>query len=254
MAEKVHPGVDSPPHSPPPQSKPAAAPGSTYVIQLPKDQIYRRPPPENAERMKKLAKTNRRRSNRLCRCLGYTLAAAILLLILLGIAAAVFYFVYKPESPKYTVDSIAITGFNLSSSRPISPEFDVSISANNPNDKIGIYYKKKSSVQVYYSDDRLSAGVLPVFYQPVNNVTVFKTALRGNNIVLSRADHSELLTAQTQKKVPLKLNLKAPIKIKVGGVKTWTINVKVKCDLTVDSLTAKSKIVSKHCDYSVKLW
>ncbi|WOH03799.1 hypothetical protein DCAR_0623199 [Daucus carota subsp. sativus] len=38
-------------------------------------------------------------------CLGYTLAAAILLLILLGIAAAVFHFVYKPESPKYTVNS-----------------------------------------------------------------------------------------------------------------------------------------------------
>ena len=108
-------------------------------------------------------------------CLGYTLAAAILLLILLGIVAAVFYFVYKPESPKYTVDSIAITGYNLSSSRPISPEFGVSISANNPNDKIGIYYEKKSSIQVYYSDDRLSVGILPVFYQPVNNVTVFKT-------------------------------------------------------------------------------
>lgn len=249
MAEKVHPNIDSPP-----PSQPAAAPANTYIIQLPKDQIYRHPPPENAERIKKLSKLNRRRGNRCCRCLKYTLAAAILLFFILGIAAAVFYFVYKPESPNYTVDSIAITGFNLTSSRPISPEFDVSIRARNPNDKIGIYYEKKSSVQVYFSGDRLSAGVIPAFYQPTNNVTVFKTALRGNNIVLSRAVHSELLTAQKGKKLPLRLNLKAPIKVKVGGAKTWTINVKVKCDLTVDSLTAKSKIVWKHCDYSVKLW
>lgn len=249
MADKVHPTVESPP-----PSKPAVAPANTYIIQLPKDQIYRHPPPENAERIKKLSKLNRRRSNRCCRCLKYTLAAAIILLFILGIVAAVFYFVYKPESPNYTVDSIAITGFNLTSSRAISPEFDVSIRAKNPNDKIEIYYEKKSSVQVYFSGDRLSTGVLPAFYQPTNNVTVFKTALRGNNIVLSRAVDSQLLTAQKEKKVPLRLNLKAPIKIKVGGVKTWTINVKVKCDLTVDSLTAKAKIVSKHCDYSVKLW
>ncbi|KAK1397989.1 Harpin-induced family protein [Heracleum sosnowskyi] len=253
MADKVHPSIDIPIHSPPP-SKPAAAAPNTYIIQLPKDQIYRHPPPENAERFKKLSKLNRRSSNRCCRCFKYTLAAAILLLLLLGIAAAVFYLVYKPESPNYTVDSIAITGFNLTSRRPISPEFDVVIRAKNPNDKIGIYYEKKSSVQVYFSEDRLSAGVLPVFYQPVNNVTVFKTAVRGNNIVLSRAVHSQLLKAQTEKKVALRLNLKAPIRIKVGGVKTWTIKVKVKCDITVDSLTAKSKIVWKHCDYSAKLW
>jgi hypothetical protein len=48
----------------------------------------------------------------------------------------------------------------------VSPEFDVTVRADNPNDKIGIYYRKDSSVEVYYSDVRLCNGVLPVFYQP----------------------------------------------------------------------------------------
>jgi hypothetical protein len=48
----------------------------------------------------------------------------------------------------------------------VSPEFDVTVRADNPNDKIGIYYRKDSSVEVYYSDVRLCNGVLPMFYQP----------------------------------------------------------------------------------------
>lgn len=164
------------------------------------------------------------------------------------------YLVFRPEALKYSVNQISIKGLNLTSPLPISPEFYVSIRAQNPNDRIGIYYEKGSSVDVYYSGVRLCTGVLPVFYQPSNNVTVFETALKGSSIVLSSGVRSALLKGQREKKVPLRLNLKVPAKIKVGAVKTWTINVKVRCELTVDSLTARSRIVSKDCDYSVKLW
>ncbi|XVF46389.1 hypothetical protein PTKIN_Ptkin03bG0022900 [Pterospermum kingtungense] len=260
MAERVHPS-DSPPATaehptpkPAPASpeKPTPQPG-TYVIQIPKDQIYRVPPPENARRYAHLSKRKPRRSTcrRCCCCL---LTTILVLLLVAAIAAAIVYFVFKPESPNYSVESVAITGFNLTSSSPLSPEFDVTVRAHNPNDKIGIYYEKGSSVKVYYQDVNLCNGALPAFYQPTNNVTLFKTALKGSAIELTSAALRTLSDEQNKGTVPFNLKLRAPVKLKVGSVKTWKITVKVTCKITVDKLTAASKIVSKDCDYGVDLW
>ncbi|XP_019163283.1 PREDICTED: protein YLS9 [Ipomoea nil] len=271
MADRVHPR-DSPPASlpvssnnsgeavgqpaKPPQSpapaKPAPPPG-TYVVQVPKDQIYRYPPPENARRFNALSKRKPRRSC-CCRWLCCTLYLLVAVIVALGVAAGVLYLVFRPESPKYTVAGIAIKGLNLTSPSPISPEFDVTIRAENPNDKIGIYYRKGSSVTVFHSDVKLCEGALPTFYQPSNNVTVFPTSLKGSNVALGSAVKSVLANQQRQGGVPFRLNIKAPVKIKIGAVKTWKITVKVKCDVTVDALTEKSNVISKECKYSARPW
>ncbi|XP_048323884.2 NDR1/HIN1-like protein 13 [Ziziphus jujuba] len=275
MTDRVHPQDDSAPlahpsttsspnnssefpkrPSPPSPEKPVPPPG-TYVIQIPKDTVYRVPPPENAKKYQQLS---RRKSNRrpcCCCCLCWLLGLIVILIVLAGISAGVLYLVFRPESPKYTVDDVSIKGINLtssSSSSVISPTIDVEVRAENPNDKIGIYYEKDSSVRVYFSDVKLCDGVLPKFYQPSNNVTVFKTTLAGSGIEFTESVHKSLRSAQSQGRVPLELKLRAPVKIKVGSVKTWTITVKVNCDITVDKLTAEAKIVSKKCDYDVDLW
>ncbi|KAK8596444.1 hypothetical protein V6N13_001069 [Hibiscus sabdariffa] len=260
MAERVHPR-DSPPSSgehpipkpaPPSAEKPIPQPG-TYVIQIPKDQIYRVPPPENAHRYAHLSKRKSSRST-CCRCCCCFLTTIISLLLAAAIAAAVIYFVFKPEAPNYSVDNVAIKGFNLTSSSPLSPEFDVTVRAHNPNDKIGIYYEKGSSVKIYYEDVNLCNGALPAFYQPTNNVTLFRTALKGSPIELTTAALGALSNDQKKGRVPFTLQLRAPVKIKVGSITTWEITAKVTCQITVDKLTAASKIVSKDCDYGVNIW
>ncbi|KAL0370260.1 UNVERIFIED_CONTAM: NDR1/HIN1-like protein 13 [Sesamum angustifolium] len=143
---------------------------------------------------------------------------------------------------------------NLTSGSPISPGFDVSIRAENPNGKVGIYYLKDSAVDVLYDNVKLSDGVLPAFYQPRKNVTVLETSLTGTNVALEAAVRRTLRNAQNQRRVPLVVNVKAPVKIKVGSTKTWEIAVKVKCDVVVDALNERAKIVSNDCHYSVRLW
>ncbi|KAL4578591.1 hypothetical protein LXL04_014716 [Taraxacum kok-saghyz] len=235
MADRVHPaaGVD---HSQPPPDavKPPTSdenpllPQGTYVIQIPKDQVYRIPPPENSQKIKKLANRKPRRSC-CCRCFCWTIATALIVIILLAIATGILYLVFRPEKLKYSIDTISIGGINLTSSAPISPRITVGIRAENPNNKLSVYYNGKgSSVNVYYADVNLCTGVLPTLQQPANNVT-------------------------GKRNVPLKLNVKAPVKIKMGAVKTWEITVTVKCDVAVDRLTMKSKIVSKNCDYKLNL-
>uniref|UniRef100_A0A9I9DA66 Uncharacterized protein n=1 Tax=Cucumis melo TaxID=3656 RepID=A0A9I9DA66_CUCME len=111
MADRVHPTVDSPRPSTSSTlsdtTKPPSPPPGTYVIQLPKDQIYRVPPPENAHRFQLYTRQNRRRRNPCRSCLFCLLAILILLIILLGITVAVFYLVVRPKSPNYSIDAIS---------------------------------------------------------------------------------------------------------------------------------------------------
>ncbi|KAM7256116.1 hypothetical protein ACFE04_011857 [Oxalis oulophora] len=239
----------SPPSSE--QSIPPPPAAGTYVIQLPKDQVYRIPPPENARQYERLTRRhNRGRRSPCCCCLCSILAILALLVLFTAVTAGILYLVYKPKAPDYTINKISINGLNLTSTSPLSPRIDVTVRANNPNDKIGIYYVNGSDVNVFYEDVELCDGVLPVFYQPTNNVTVFNTVLKGSGIKLTNAVSKSLVTAQNKKVVPLKVHIRAPVKIKVGSVKTWTITVKVDCDVKVDKLTASSNIFDARlfCD------
>ncbi|KAF2615381.1 hypothetical protein F2Q70_00008990 [Brassica cretica] len=256
MAERVYP-ADSPPVSG--QFSDNFSSGefprkpATYVIQVPKDQIYHVPPPENAHRFQHLSQKKVHRSR--CRCCFCSVLAAIFILIVLaGISLAVIYLFFRPEAPKYSVEGFSVSGINLLSPSPISPIFNVTVMSRNGNGKIGIYYEKGSTVDVFYEDVDLCNGALPVFYQPAKNVTVVKTVLTGSKIQLTSGIRKEMRNDLSRKSFPFKLKIRAPVKIKIGSVKTWTITVNVNCDVTVDKLAAPSRIVSGKCSHDVDLW
>ncbi|KZV44460.1 hypothetical protein F511_19361 [Dorcoceras hygrometricum] len=238
----------------PPPSKPVPIPQATYVFQLPREQIFRYPPPENAKKFEAL--TRRRKSRRSCcrRCCCVTLCLLFFLIVAAAASAGVLYLVFRFKSPKYTVTDFAIEGMDLTSSSPISPVFNVTIRADNPNRKVGIYYLKDSAVSVFFNDVKFSDGVLPVFYQPKKNTTMIQITPTGSNVVLGAAVRTALSNEQNLGTVPFVVRLKAPMKLKVGSVNTWKFTVKVKCDIVTNTFDEKAKIVSTKCDYSVKLW
>ncbi|KAJ4945396.1 hypothetical protein NE237_022050 [Protea cynaroides] len=109
----------------------------------------------------KIGKPRRCSGSCCCSCCAFI----VTFIILFGIVTLVVYLVVKPKAPNYSVNNINIKGFNLNqlTSQTLSPEFDVSISADNPNTKIGIYYEPSSSVSIYSSSNVvLSKGTLPV--------------------------------------------------------------------------------------------
>lgn len=253
-AAPAEPAATSRPTSPSSSPKTLAEklkpPPGTYVIQVPKDQVFRLPPPENARRFQSYTRRALRRRGGCCRCLAWTAGLLLFLIVALAVAAGILYLVFRPKIPKYSVDALAVKGFNLSTA-VLSPEFDASIRADNPNKKIGIYYRSGSSIVLSYEGVELCDGVWPTFYQGKRNVTVFQTALTGTGIRLSAAMSEALATAQNGGNVPLKLKIKVPVRVKFGAVTTWTFTVKVRCDVTVDKLTAASKITSKSCKAEV---
>eukprot|EP01018_Ginkgo_biloba_P038274 Gb_01970 [translate_table: standard] len=241
---KVNPSGDVKEKSRPP-------PSGTYIVRLPKDQIYRVPPPQGS----KPAAYSKppRRCSRFCCCLAWLLGLILSFIVVLVIAAVVLYIVFRPRIPKYSVESIDIKRFNFSKDLSLNSELDLTIRARNPNKKIGIYYGENSRLEVFYSGIKLSSGKIPAFYQGHRNTTVLKAKLQGSNVRFPRETHSSLKTQQTQGSIPLRIKINVPVKIKVGSLKTPKITVRIRCNLAVNKLSANesARIESKSCKVKV---
>ncbi|XP_042026266.1 NDR1/HIN1-like protein 13 [Salvia splendens] len=103
------------------------------------------------------------------------------------------YLIFGLQSLSYTVMKVSIHGLNLTSAAPISSEFDDTVRAKNPNRKVGIYYLKESSENVYYGGVMLGYSVLPDFYQLRKNVTVVRATVVGSAVVLGGAVKMNLM-------------------------------------------------------------
>ncbi|KAL8160219.1 hypothetical protein V2J09_001756 [Rumex salicifolius] len=232
-------------------------PSGTYVIQVPKDKIYRIPPPENAHKYK-LYTTRQHRRGGCRRCCCTTLGLLILLVCLLAAAVGIFFLIYQPKAPSFSVTRVSVNGMNITSKNSasvmISPVLNVTVRAENPNSKIGIYYEPGSSVTVYHDGVKLCGGSLPVFYQASRNVTVFSTELDGGDIVLSSSARAKLASEQEKGNVPLKMEVEVPARVRVGSLKTWKLTAKVECTVALSALSPKAKVVSKKCSAKVIPW
>ncbi|KAF2314783.1 hypothetical protein GH714_033545 [Hevea brasiliensis] len=145
--------------------------------------------------------------------------------------------------------------FNLSGDSSLSAAFDVTITATNPNKKIGIYYEGGSHISVWYTGTKLCEGSLPKFYQGHKNTTVLIVPLTGQT-----QDANGLLTSLQQQQqengiIPLNLRVKQPVRIKLGKLKLMKVKFSVKCRLDVDSLSANNAISIRNssCKFRLRL-
>ncbi|KAL9241059.1 hypothetical protein vseg_015214 [Gypsophila vaccaria] len=224
----------------------------TYVIQVPKDHVYRVPPPENAHKFNRY--TKRKPKGSCCRCCICTFISTLLILtILVGVTVGVLYLIYHPKVPTYDINRVHVKGVNLTT-LDITPVFNVTVKTNNPNGKISIYYEQGSKINIYHDGLNLCTGKLPAFHQPPKSVTVFSTEFRGPGFVLSKPERNKLRAQEKKGKVPLKMDVTVPVKVKLGSVKFWMMSMKVTCDVTVTALTVNAKVVTQKCKVHAKLW
>ncbi|PKI75549.1 NDR1/HIN1-like protein 6 [Punica granatum] len=246
-AQRIHPAADF-------RSKPTAPlvePGSSSTLEK-GNSIHPRAPPPRAVPL--VFSSPPRKRSCCCRCFCWTISIIIVLLILIGVAIGVIFLVFKPKHPQYSVDSLRITDLRLNLDLTLYTRFNVKITANNPNEKIGIYYEKGGSISVWFQGTNLCDGQLPKFYQGHRNVTKLDMALTGQ-----RASGSTILSALQQQQqtgnIPLDLKVDAPVRIELGTWKLRKIRVLGKCSLVVDSLSTNSQISIKanKCSFSSKL-
>ncbi|CAN7121762.1 NDR1/HIN1-like protein 13 [Brassica rapa] len=219
----------------------------TYLVQIPREQIYRVPPPENARRYEDLS---RRKPNRSAcrRCCCYSLTVLLVLVTLAAVLVGIFFLVFRPHKPMFSVSGVSVAGINLTSSTSlISSLVEVKVRSENVNEKLGLIYGGGSAAEIFYDGAKLGDGEFTAFDQPPENVTVTVTTLRGSRIQLTSSTLEDLKESEKKGKVPFDLRVKAPFKFKVSAVTMWTMAVTVDCKLTVDKLTSSATVITENC-------
>ncbi|XP_065882176.1 NDR1/HIN1-like protein 6 [Euphorbia lathyris] len=189
-----------------------------------------------------------------CKCICRIICILFILLLILAAIIGILYLIFQPKIPKYSVDSLKISDLRLNFDTTLYAKFDVKITANNPNKKIGIYYEKGGRLSVWYTKTELCAGSIPKFYQGHENITKLDVSLSGESQygnILMKA----LQEQQQTGRIPLDLKIDAPVAVKLGKLKLRKIRILGDCLLVVDSLSTNNLISIKasNCKFRLKL-
>lgn len=211
----------------------------TYVIQIPRDQVYRVPPPEHAkivESRQNLFHDNKRKC-------GGRWILIFLAIIIIGFGIFVTLNVLsKPKSPEFS-----ITHFNKrnarSSNHHSNPEYDISLQVSNPNEKMEVHYGA-GNVALIFKGHKIANGRWPLIQQEAEKSNKFDEKLSGAKEALPG-----WIEKNMNDKFPKALILKIDVPIEIKSwVKTLKKGLIVRCDLQVNTLAEGAKLLSQKCE------
>lgn len=243
-----HPGVEPLSMEPPPPYQPR------YVMLNSNNSFNLKPPPQRRNVPRYHGNPKKSSGNSCLRCMCCCLCFWLLLIIFLAAALVILYTVLQPEVPRYNVSKFDVNAFNVEPDFSLYAEFVVSVKSNNPNNHIAINYGKSSSVTVSYKDTTLCSGKIPAFKQPQNNVTNIAIALKGKS-EFGNGLQEALMKNKNTGKVPLLVQVKAPVSLVVQDIPLRQVMVLLNCSLVVDNLAPKkqAKILSTKYSYNFEL-
>ncbi|PIN04792.1 hypothetical protein CDL12_18093 [Handroanthus impetiginosus] len=197
----------------------------------------------------------RRRHSRgcCCSCCLWTTLLILLLLLLAAIAGAVFYVLYRPHRPSFSVSSLQLSRFNLTD-RSLNSAFNFSLTARNPNKKISFSYDQ-ITVKIFSGDIDIGDGVFPGFIHGRKNVTTMRTVVSSsNNPFPDGTDISPLKSSLKSKNLPLKIQLDTKVKVKIGKINTKKLKIRVTCDgIKISTPTGKTATLAKTSNVKCKV-
>ncbi|KAF6149103.1 hypothetical protein GIB67_038886 [Kingdonia uniflora] len=224
----------------------------TYLVQVPKDQIYRVPPPENAliaERYRKpvTEKSTCRRS------LVWIFIAIVVIALIIGISLSVFYLTLNPKNPTFIIESVYVKKPKFHHQ---NPRYEIKFNSKNPNEGTAIIYQKGGSAILSFKKIEIASGSPPNFYQGNKGSKDFMLTLDGvTNVVLPHEVQIPLEVKRSMKgpsskgSIALILSMNMPVRIKAGFglLQTWTMNMDVSCSLRISTLAKGTKVTSQRC-------
>lgn len=190
-----------------------------------------------------------------CRLFCCALSTVLILILAIAITGGSLYLVFKPKLPKYSVDKLRITQFNVVDNNNLFVTFNVTVTARNPNKKIGIYYVGGSHISAWYKDTNLCEGSMPKFYQGHRNTTVLNLPLTGQTQDATGLVNSVQLQLQETGNIPLYIKVKQPVRVKLGKLKLFKVNFHVRCRLLVNNLGANNdiRVTNSSCKFRFRL-
>lgn len=183
---------------------------------------------------------NRRKfSCRRCFCLTCFWATLLLIgiLLLAAIAAAAFYVLYHPHRPSFSITSVKISSFNLTTSPSdetthLTTKMNLTLSARNPDKKAIFYYDHPMSITVLSPSVVISNGSYPnSFTSSPDTMFIIHSTVALNSQLLD-VDSVNSLKSDLKRKngLPIKIVIDTIMGVKLEKLKMKKIGIRVNCD------------------------
>lgn len=232
-------------------ASPSDRSSDTIVVQIPKDQVYRVPPPENATIVEnRTPKDNVQSKRKMGRRCCWTLLVILIFGIIIGIIIAIIHMLYIPKCPKFSVASVHFKNVTDPNNRDQGqrnqhPKFEFGLKVNNVNERMDVSFGDGKTNFVYKKYD-IGQGKYPSNSQKglgTNNIHLNLDV--GSNGKLP-SDLLKALEDENKKIVIMSLIIHVPMEIK-SWVKNLNKDLTITCDFDVEDLTKKSKIMPNEC-------
>ncbi|KAG0465414.1 hypothetical protein HPP92_019578 [Vanilla planifolia] len=251
MADRIHPSAKANPN--PSQTtgnsgagggSTAAAGGKQPTFPATKGQLYNRP----VYRPQPPSKYGRKRRGCCCSFCCWFVLILLALVLLAAIAGGVFYVIYRPRRPDFSVSSIRLAALNVSTSNQLSSRLDVAVTARNPNRKIAFLTTRSRYPSSNGAD--IGDGSFPAFVHEKRNTTVLRATVSSSGHSVDPSVAADLRKSS----VPLEIDLETKAGIKIGKLKTKKVRVMVRCaGIDVTSPMGKKTPVSSTPRASCKV-
>ncbi|KAM5579397.1 NDR1/HIN1-like protein 6 [Rosa sericea] len=250
MTDRVYPSAK-------PATNGAAAPNPAFPAT--KAQLYSNARPAYRPQPHR----HRRSRSRCCSCCLWIIFLLILQIFIGAICGAVFYLIYKPQRPTFSVTSLKLSTFNLTSSNQLTSRFDINVTGRNPNKKLVFFYNPIAISILSKDDIDVGDGSIPAFTHGKKNTTLLKARITSSGKPLESSDVTTLKAEMKSKAgLGLKVRLDTKVRVKVFGVKTPKIGIRVHCEgikvtsLPTAKVAAKASTSNAKCkvDVRVKIW
>ncbi|KAL8223219.1 hypothetical protein R6Q57_020618 [Mikania cordata] len=85
-------------------------------------------------------------------------------IIIIGTIVFIIWLVLRPKVPQFSVDTLSLTNFNITSNSVISGNWNAGVTVCNPNSKITLYYDHVKAA-MFYKSESIAMTMLPPFVQ-----------------------------------------------------------------------------------------
>ncbi|XP_022774104.1 NDR1/HIN1-like protein 13 [Durio zibethinus] len=228
----------------PPPGKPLA----TYIVQIPKDQIYRIPPPENArvvESYRQAAVQAKKKKRPFRTYLIWIAIVLVVIGIMIGVTLTLIYHSFTPKAPVFSVSKLHVKQHKDGS----PPTYDVTLKVKNPNEKMGIKYGSVADdAELTFWTKKLGFGQFPSMYQNSGDSNVVHVKLDGpeDQSVPPNVQRS-MNDKKPKHEISLVLKFNSPLLLNVWIFKMWSRDMDVKCKFRVSTMGKGTKILNEHC-------
>ncbi|XP_047937679.1 NDR1/HIN1-like protein 1 [Salvia hispanica] len=150
-------------------------------------------------------------------------AAAVLLAILL------VWLILRPTKPHFILQDATVFAFNLSGPSLLTATFQITLSARNPNARIGVYYDRLDVYAAYHSQQITLPMRLPPSYQGHKDITVWSPFVYGREVPVAPYLATSLGQDELTGTVLIHVRVDGRVRWKVGTFISGSYHLYVSC-------------------------